>query len=167
MNKVIVIENENLVNGSTVLAPKREPYPGKEEEYEKLRKIKEKQKALIEKRTHKKAQVIKGIGLAFLIGIIMIGRYSAVYNLQGNLAEINSDIHNYKMENENLKVQLIKASDIQEVEKSAKTKLHMVTPDKDNIMYVNTTKDYFADQTKEKGKNTKEDLIAKIKNMLF
>jgi hypothetical protein len=71
------------------------------------------------------------------------------------------------MNNENLKVQLLKVSNMQQVEDTAKTKLHMVTPDKNSIIYTEATKDYFANNTNENKKNTQENLIAKLKNMLF
>ncbi|WP_252131926.1 cell division protein FtsL [Clostridium caldaquaticum] len=163
------MENKNLVNGNTVLAPKHKPYyPDRDKEYEKLKKAKEEErKALIEKRLEKKKQTMKLIVLALVTGIILILRYSAVYKLQKSLTNIKTEMHNITMENENLKVELIKASNMEQVEKVAKSKLNMITPDKKNVIYLETTKDYFAKDTKETEKNVQEDLIAKIKNMLF
>lgn len=163
------MDNENLVSGNTALAPKKRPYyPSRDEEYEKQQREKEeRRRALIQERARKKAKIIKSISLVFITGIILICRYSAVYNLQKSLLEVKTEIHDLTMENENLKVELIRASNMQEVEKVAKTKLHMVTPDKNNVMYIKETKDYFAKETDETLKNTKEGLIAKIKNMLF
>lgn len=163
------MDDKNLVNGNTALAPKRKPYyPNRDEEYEKLKKEKEeRRKAQILKRANKKAKVIKGIGIAFLTGIILICRYSAVYNLQRELTNVKTETHNLVMENENLKVEIIKASDMQKVEEIAKTKLHMVTPDKNNVIYTKAAKNYFAKDAEENKQNTKEDLIVKIKKMLF
>lgn len=164
------MDNKNLVNGSMALAPKVKPYePNKNDELEKLRKAnREKQKRLAQARAKAKTQVMVMIVLILVVGTTMIGRYSAVYNLQKNLTKVKSDIHNLSKENENLKVELIKASNMQVVENTAKTKLNMVTPDKSKVLYSTAiTKDYFAENTKDNNSNTKENLVAKIKNMLF
>lgn len=163
------MDNKNLVSGNTALAPKHKPYyPNIDEEYEKLKKEKEeKKKALIRNRLEKKKKIIKTTVFAFVTGVILICRYSAVYYLQRDLTKIKTEIHNLTMENENLKVELIKASNMQQVEKIAKSKLNMITPDKKNVIYTEITKDYFVKDTREDNKNTQEDLIAKIKNMLF
>nr|WP_243428285.1 cell division protein FtsL [Clostridium rhizosphaerae] len=164
------MDNKNLINGSSALAPKYKPGTRNvDEELEKLRKQqREKQKQLAHKRTKAKAKLLIGIAAAFTVGVILISRYAAVYNMQKNLTKVKTDIHNVSMENENLKVQLLKASDMQQVEQAARTKLHMVTPDKDKVIYSESTKDYFAKAANEnKSDKTKESLVAKIKNILF
>lgn len=165
---MIVTGNENYIYGSSALAPKEKPYyPTRDDEYEKRkREEEEKRRALIRERADKKAKVIKSVLLAFIVGVILICRYSAVYKLQRQLLDVKTEMHNLTMENENLKVELLKAGNMEQVEEIAKTKLHMITPDKNNIMYVQGTKDYFAKATEEDN-STKEDLIAKIKNLLF
>lgn len=170
MNKVIVMDNKNLVNGSTALAPRVKPYePNKNDEYERLREAnREKKKQLAQARAKAKTQAIGVIILILVVGTALIGRYAAVYNLQKNLSKVKSDIHSISMENENLKVELIKASNMQVVEDTAKTKLNMVTPDKSNVLYtIEATKDYFAKNTKDNKSNIEGNLVAKIKNMLF
>jgi cell division protein FtsL len=163
------MDNKNLVSGNNALAPKYKPYnPSVNEEFERLRKAREeKKKALAQKNLKAKVKIIISILLAFSLGVVLILRYSAVYNLQKQLLGVSTEMNNLNMENENLKVQLIKASDMQQVEQVAVLKLHMVTPDKNNIIYLNTTKDYFASNAKEATKNTNENLIARIKNLLF
>lgn len=163
------MDNKNLVSGSAALAPKHKPYyPNKNEELERKKKEEEqKRKELIQVRSAKKAKTLKVIVASFLIGVVLIMRYSAVYNLQKDLTNIKTDMHNLNMENENLKVELIKASNIEQIEETAKTKLNMVIPNKNNVVYLETTKDYFAAAAEESKQNTKESIIAKIKNMLF
>lgn len=163
------MDNKNLVSGSNALAPKYKPYnPSVNKEFEELRRAREeKKKALEQKKLKAKVKIIAGILLAFSLGIVLILRYSAVYNLQKQLSGVSTEIRNLSMENENLKVQLIKASDMQQVEQVAVSKLHMVTPDKNNIIYLQATKDYFASNSKEATKNTNDNLIVKIKNLLF
>lgn len=166
---MIVMDNKNLVNGSTALAPSYKPYnPNTNEEFEKLRRAKEeKKKAIAEQKLKLKLKVLVGILLAFSLGVVLILRYSAVYNLQKQLSVTNSQIHNVSMDNENLKVQIIKASNMQKVEQVATTQLHMITPDKNSIIYLQNTKDYFAKSTNDTTKNTKDSIVGKIKNLLF
>jgi cell division protein FtsL len=163
------MDNKNLINGSSALAPKYKPRtPNVNEEFEKLRRDKrEKDKALAQKKLIIRAKIIGSIVLAFAVGVMLIGRYAAVYNLQKELTSVKNSIHNFSMENENLKVQLIKSSNMKQIEDTAKTKLNMTYPDKNSIIYTEATKDYFAKDTNEKKKNMQEDFIAKIKNMLF
>lgn len=169
VNKVIVMDNKNLVSGSNALAPKYKPYnPSIDEEFEKLRREKEeKKKALIQKKLKTKAKIIAYILAAFAIGVVLVLRYSAVYNLQKQLLVVTTDASSLNMENENLKVQLLKSSNMQQVEDFAVTKLKMVTPDKNSIIYSSVTKDYFANSEAKTAKNTKDNLIAKVKNLLF
>ena len=166
---MIVMDNKNLINGSSALAPVRKPYtPNVNEELERLKKQKKiKQKALEEARVLKQARVIGIIFLSFLIGVLLIGRYAAVYNMQKDITKVKTQIHNLNMENENLTVQLVKANNIQQIEETAKTKLHMITPDNNKVIHIETTKDYFAKNTNDDKKNKQEDLIARIKNILF
>lgn len=163
------MDNKNFTNGSTALAPKYKPYePRINEELKRQEKEKrEKQKALAQQKAVARARVLGLIACAFIIGLVLIGRYAAVYNLQKELTKVKSEITNYSMENENLKVQLIKASNMQQIEQTAKTKLNMITPDKNMVIYTKAAKDYFAYNTKEDSKKTQEDLLAKIKNLLF
>lgn len=165
------MDNKNLVSGSAALAPKRKPYyPSKDEELQRKKKEEEqKRKALIKKRSAQKAKSIKIIAAAFIIGVVLIMRYSSVYNLQKDLINLKTDMQETNMENENLKVALIKASNIEQIETTAKSKLHMVEvdPNKNNVVYAETTKDYFANSTDESKKEAKESVLTKIKNMLF
>ncbi|MFL0246743.1 hypothetical protein [Candidatus Clostridium stratigraminis] len=166
---MIVMDNKNLVSGSNALAPKYKPYnPSIDEEFEKLRREKEKKKkALAQKRLKTKAKIIAYIIAAFAIGVVLVLRYSAVYNLQKQLLVVTTDSSSLNMENENLKVQLLKSSNMQQVEDLAVTKLKMITPDKNSIIYSSVTKDYFANNEAKGTKNTKDNLIAKVKNLLF
>ncbi len=163
------MDNKNFTNGSSALAPKYKPHvPNVNEELEKLKKQKkEKQRALAEAKVKRHARIIGMILISFSIGVLLIGRYAAVYNMQKNLTKIKTEIHNLSMENENLTVQLVKANNIQQIEEAAKTKLQMITPNKNNIIYMEATKDYFAKNTNEEKKNKQEDLIARIKSILF
>ncbi|WP_250816542.1 hypothetical protein [Clostridium swellfunianum] len=166
---MIVMDNKNLINGSSALAPKQKPQTRNLEEELKRQKKERiaRQRAQAQIRLKKQAKVIKGIGISFLVGVLLIGRYAAVYNMQKDIVKVKSQIHNLNMENEDLVSQLLKSNSIQQIEETAKTKLHMITPDKKNIIHLETTKDYFAKNTEDNKKNKQEDFIAKLRNILF
>jgi len=163
------MDNKNLVSGSNALAPKYKPYnPSINEELEKQRKEKEKKKkALAQKKLKAKAKIIASILIAFAIGVVLVLRYSAVYNLQKQLLVVTAEMNSLNMDNENIKVQILKASNMQQVEEVAVTKLKMITPDKNSIIYSSVTKDYFSNNDAKTAKNTNDNLIAKIKNLFF
>ena len=163
------MDNKNLINGSSALAPKRKPnIQDVNEELERLKKQKKiKQRALAEVRVIKQSRIIGIIFISFLIGVLLIGRYAAVYNMQKNITKAKTEIHNLSMENESLMVQLVKSNNIQQIEQIAITKLHMITPDKNKVIHTEATKDYFAKNTYADKKNKQEDLFARIKNILF
>jgi cell division protein FtsL len=163
------MDNKNLTNGSSALVPKYKP--NKRDVNEELKRLekqkKQKQKALADARLLRQAKVIGIIFLSFLIGVLLIGRYAAVYNMQKQISKVKTEIHSLTMENENLMVQLVKTNNIQQIEETAKTKLKMVTPDKKNVIYTEATKDYFAKNTNDNKQDKHEDFIARIKNLLF
>ena len=155
-----------LVNGSTALAPKYKPYqPNVNEELD--RQKRERIRAAAEAKMERQARVIGVIIISLLVGVFLIGRYAAVYKMQKDITKVKTQIHNISMENEDLMVQLVKAGNIQQVEETAKSKLNMITPDKNKVIYMETTKDYFAKSANDGKKNKQEDFIAKVKSILF
>jgi cell division protein FtsL len=163
------MNKENYINGNTVLAPNYEPIgPSKKQEYEKLRKAKaENLNKKREKRVNSKAKTLSNIALVFIIGVTLIFRYASIYNIQKNLSNIKSHTINLNKENENLKVELVKASNLDNVEKIATEKLHMVRAEKAHAIYTDLTKENFAKVTNANKNDSKLSLLQKIYNMLF
>jgi cell division protein FtsL len=157
VNKVVVIKKaknmknnytkSNYINGNTVLAPQYDP--SIDEEYLKLKKKrKERLKNKNKKAVKTKLTIIRNIVLVFIVGVTLIGRYSSIYNMQKQVNNTQDEITNLNLQNDNLKVELVKQSDITKIEDTAVKKLNMVQPDKNVATYIDLSKDNFNNDTK-------------------
>jgi len=170
VNKVIISEKENYFNGNTVLVP--EYIPSSPQKREQLEELERARRQNIEKKRNRRIQykfnVIQSVGIIFIIGITLIYRYSVIYNMQKNINMVNTEISQVSKQNEDLKIQLIKVSSIQQVEQVATEKLHMITPDKNHVIYSDLSKNNFAQEaTKDNNIVVKENIFNKLINMLF
>lgn len=147
---------ELVVRGNTVLAPKSTPYRKKE--------IKQKQN----NNKVNKFGILRNIVIAFAIGLILIGRYSNIYNMQKQLNTTKSNITELNKQNDNLKVELVKYNNLQYIEEVAVNKLKMVPPIKDNAVYCNTDKERVITASKavasDKGPGN---IVAKVIKSIF
>ena len=164
-----MMNKENYVNGNTVLDPNYDPkVPSKKQEYERLRKVEVKKlNKQMDKRINNKAKTLSGIAFIFIVGVIIIFRYTSIYNIQKNLSNIKNKTISLNKENENLKVELVKASNLVNIEKIATEKLHMVRAEKTQAIYTDLTKGNFAKVTSANKNNTQLTLLQKIYKMLF
>lgn len=167
MNKVILIDRNEFVHGNTVLVPQRET--SKSNEYEELLKAKKRNLRLkTEKRIKSRLKVIRNIALIFVIGIIMVGRYCIIYNMQTNLNSIKSEIADKNRQNENLKVELVKYSNLQYIEDKAVNSIHMIQPEKNSIIYMDLSTNNFNETDKKDGNDGKQKtIINEIINSIF
>lgn len=162
---MIITEKENYINGSTVLAPQFEPSEEKKQnnKFKKQTEIKKRNK-----RVKNKLKIIRNISLTFLIGVILIGRYSKIYNLQKQLNTMNYDMNVLNKDNENLKVELVKFSNIQYIEEVATKKLQMIKPTKESIIYCDMKKEIFKYENNIKTENkSKENTFKNFFKDLF
>lgn len=154
----------NYINGNTVLAPQYDP--SIDEEYLELKKKrKEKLKINNKKNMKIKLATIRNIILVFIIGVTLIGRYSSIYNMQKQLNKMQNEITDFNRQNDSLKVELVKQNDVAKVQETAVTKLNMVQPDKNSVIYTNLSKDNFntdAKVTADKNNNIIDKLIKAI-----
>lgn len=155
---MIVMNKNQYIQGSSVLAPV--------EETVKKRKVKKTTKKNNKK---EKIKIIKNILLIFVIGFVLIWRYAIIYNMQKNLGDIHHNIRTINKENENLKIHLVKYSSVENIEDSALSEIHMLKPDRGQIMYLKLDKDNFGLDKKESEAKEKinEGVFAKIKEKLF
>lgn len=164
-----MMNKENLVNGNTVLAPQRQvinPAPN-EKSQEAERKKKESLNRAKKEGRKEKLSILRNIAILFGIGVVLIGRYSAIYHMQKDLSNTRTTINRLSRENESLKVDLVKASNIQNVEEIATTKLHMIPADKNKAVYADLTKENFKNTTTKNQEKKERSLMEKIKNILF
>lgn len=130
-----VLNEEIVINGNTVLAPSHVPYRESEQKRQVRKNVSRK------KNINKKIVIMRNIMIAFIVGITLVGRYCIIYNLQDQLNTTNQNIAALNKENENLKVELVKYSNIQYIEDIAVNKLGMVTPDRNHAIYADISKD--------------------------
>lgn len=137
---MIMVNKNNLINGNTVLAP---DYTEVESEYKKQKKVKKNSSKQKKQPPLNKGKIIINILITFIIGTIVICRYSSIYNMQRSLAALKAETVSINKDNENLKVELIKYSNLQYIEDKAVKELKMVNPDKVSIVHIDLKKDNF------------------------
>ncbi|MDK0561774.1 septum formation initiator family protein [Clostridium perfringens] len=128
-----MIVKEFDYNGSSALKPQRkeQTIPSKEtydkKKIEQQRRKKQKDKKI-------KKSVYQIVLLILVVGGITISRDVKVYKTQQQLDSLNKEINSVITENEALKVQILKASSLDKIEETAKNKLKMILPTKENMI---------------------------------
>ncbi|MBC2580657.1 hypothetical protein [Clostridium sp. DJ247] len=164
---MIVVNEDSVIHGNTVLQPKYNPSidKGIDREKEAKRKIKERNQR--QRRLKDKVKVIRNIALTFAIGLTLVGRYCYIYNMQMELNSIKSNIGETNKDNENLKVELVKYNNLQYIEETAINRLHMLPPDKSSAIYTDLHKDVIQYTEKKSKEETQQNIWNKLKKMLF
>lgn len=160
---MIVVNEDNIVSGNTVLQPEYVPYIDQEKEKKDLRR----KKFLRQKRIKDKIKIIRNIVSAFVIGIILVGKYCVIYNMQQELNSVNTNINELNRENENIKVDLVKYNNVQYIESIAINKLHMISPDKGSAIYTDLEKENIKSPDKKMEKQESKHLWNKLAKILF
>lgn len=135
---IVTDEKNYYVGGSTAIDP--EVYIEEKNYEKKEKKLYKKKKS---NKSRKKLSIIGKILMVFIVGTIIIGRYSKIYNMQKQINNINNSIVNLNKENENLKVELVKMNNIKSIEDVAIGKFKMMEPTKENIIYCDMSKEIF------------------------
>lgn len=165
---MIVVNEDSIIRGNTVLQPEYKPYRDVEAEEQKKAKIKRaKEKKLKQRKMKNKLRVMRNIGLTFVIGLLLVGRYCVIYNMQMELNSMESNINEINRDNENLRVELVKYSNLQYIEETAVNKLHMLPPDKGSAIYTNLDKDVLQYTEKKSAEKEQQNIWNKLKKSLF
>jgi len=163
----VLIEKENMFNGNTVLAPAYLPAK-KVDEYEKLKKARQESlKKSQQLRINKKCKTLLSIFSIFILGVIMIFRYSVIYDMERQTSKERTIASNLVIDNDNIEIVLAKYKDISKIEDYAITKLHMIQPDKGSAIYMDLSKNNFLVSHKDIAKSKGNEIINKIKDFLF
>lgn len=162
-------DRNKYISGNTVLVPDFTPEKKRDkEEYEKLKKARQEnlnQKKA--KRLKEKKNTLAYILASFAICVILVSRYTTMYSMEKKLSKLKADINTINIENESLKLALLKVSNLQHIEEVATNKLHMIKVDKNNVIYADLSKDNLGKTANEEKKTTQENIMDKIKNILF
>lgn len=146
---MIVVNDGVLIRGNTVLAPNQVPY--RDTDNNKKKNVHSRKST--RKNVNKKLIIMRNIMIAFIVGMILVWRYCMIYDLQRNLNTTKQNIVTLNKENENLKVELVKYNNIQYIEEVAVNKLNMVTPDRNDAIYANISKNTIIAAQSESNEN--------------
>lgn len=162
---MILMNEEGMVNGNTVLQPEYRPYiETQKKKYGNKNAGKDKNRRV---KVKKKLKIIRNIALAFVIGVILVYRYSVIYDMQTELNSVEISIDNISRENENLKVDLVKYNNLQYIEDNAVSKLHMIVPDTGKAVYVNVDKKTVKTQKDIDEIKTQKGILNKLKQLIW
>lgn len=164
---MIVVNEESFIQGNTVLQPEYRPYKDNKD-YKEKNKKNLKRNRNTKKRINSKAKIIGNTILAFIIGLVLIGRYCVIYNMQMELNLTKHNINEINKENENLKVELVKYNNLQYIEETATSKLQMLPPDKGAAVYTNLDKENIKiTEKKVQDKVEKQNIWSRLTKVLF
>lgn len=166
----MVLKDYDYVKGNTALQPNRKSTDHNiDKQYEDLRKSKiERKNRLKNKHKQNTRGVIQIVSLIFILGIVTIWRDANVYKMRNDLSNTQKEINLMVNENEALKVELLKASSLENVKIVAEGKLKMVIPAKEDVVKINLTKENFLNEGKKQSMDdNNKNLMTKIKDALF
>ncbi|MEG2353549.1 MAG: hypothetical protein RSB70_02780 [Clostridium sp.] len=159
---MIVVGKDKVINGSNVMSTVAEP----QRERVVKEKVKQKVRVLRQRELKKKFKVISSIGVCFVIGVFLIGRYTTIYKNQNVIRNLKSEIETLKYNNDDLRVRLFKFEDINKVSQEAREEFKMITPGVNSMVYSDLTKNNF-DNKVESEENKPKEIFEKIKSILF
>lgn len=161
----MLLENDtNLINGSTVLAPQKTALP--KEKVRISEEAKKRQREELQKERVYKALKFAGcLGATFAVSFTIIFRYSTIYSNQKDISKVQSEIYKLSQNNESLKVGLLKYNNLSYIEEVATKELKMVQPIAGNAVRCNL-KLVEASLDKNIG-STSMEWLKKIKDFLF
>lgn len=160
-------QRELYINGNTLPKPEIRD-PKEKEKYEELKKSKrESKEAIHNKRVKKKLKVMRNILVAFLLGLTLIMRYSVLYSTQQEINKSKVMASSLNSDNENLRLILLKNSNMKTVEEYAVNNFKMIYPDKSKVVYENINKNNFKTATNSNKISVSINIINKIKKLLF
>lgn len=158
------------INGNVVRKPLRKTTEQEREKYKQLQRSKKnRQRRLKEERKRNRRAIMQITILIFFMGVLTIFRDSKVFAMQNDLANVNSDIKEEQLENEALKIDLLKGSSLDNIKTTAEKDLGMTIASKDNMVEIDLSENYFQklDDRDKKAKEKKEKgFFSKILNAL-
>lgn len=153
----MIVMNENkMTNGNNAINPEYESY----ESAEQYGKIKTRKKR---KSKRNKLKVLRNIAIIFVAGVVLIARYSIIYNMQQKLSFAQTRVNELSRENENLTVDLVKYNNLQYIEDNAVKKLHMSEPEKSLAVYADLNKPIVKDEASQKNNKKINSILDMIK----
>ncbi len=163
------MEEFEYINGSIVAAPKEENRRKLEEEKRKREEEERKRrKRLHEISKYNRKCATQIILISLVLGIITVALSSNNYSMQKKLHAINSQIDNVTEINEDLQIQLLKYSSLQDIENNA-IELGMRIATKEDIVTLDLSKNYFQEleDSANKQEEPKKGFFSKLMDVLM
>lgn len=158
---MIIMDKEFEIKGNTVLVPERseEEYIKERENYKRRKREMELHRKNIKMK--KQVRIILGIAAIFIFGFVILIRYSEIYSLQNKLASIQNESNVIQDQNDDLRLQIFKSENIDDLTQKATGDLHMIQPDKNNAVHVDLHKNSvnYSGNTKDTSKKGVLDFI--------
>ncbi len=110
-----------------------------------------------------KLKMVESIFIIALISILTLSRFASIIKLTYDIRTVKSEIKKVQEANENTRVQMAKMSNIKSIEETAVSKLGMVIPNKNQVVYIDVKPlTSLNDQSKEGTKTAANEFIQKI-----
>lgn len=158
----------DYIKGNTVLAPERKRRVRKpDKKFKQIKRRKAKNALLKNRRKNDRKYIATVAVVIFALGVATIAGDNKVYSMQNGVTDLNTQIKQAQEENEALKVELLKFSSLNNIEKKAEGNLSMSVPKKGEVVEIDFSENYFNDlKTNDSAQNTKEsNIFSKLKNL--
>lgn len=158
----------DYIKGNTALAPERKRRVRKpDKKYKQIKRRKAKEVLIKNRRKSDRKYMSTVAVVIFILGVATIAGDNKVYSMQNGVTNLNTQIKQAQEENEALKVELLKFSSLNNIEKKAEGDLSMYVPKKGEVVKIDFSQDYFSDlKSNDSAVNTKEsNLFSKLKNL--
>ncbi|MFL0251604.1 septum formation initiator family protein [Clostridium neuense] len=166
---MIITSKKFSVEGSTALSPQKKEVIITEDD--KYKKIKESQKDILRRKKQiqlkRQARIIAFIFITFIIGFTVIYRYSKIYTLQREFANVQDKASVLKSQNDDLNKRLMMYSNIDEIQSKATEELHMIEPDNTKAVFVDLNKNSVKLQKNYGESNQGKSIVEVIESKLF
>lgn len=164
---MVVEKPKNRIEGSAALAPERKQVPKRKVQNPERKRAE--REALKQEKRNKILGFLKLNGSVLAAGVIAIAilsRYSAIYENQKTLNELQVEIKTLEESSEDLSIKLMKFNNIVYIEEVATDKLGMVEASSINAIYSDLKNEEFINPEKEV---VGEDIsfFSKVRSLLF
>lgn len=112
----------------------------------------------------KQTRMMALVCIMFVLGVLIIGRYALIMNLNNQSRVLQNSVERIQSENSALNVELLKSSDIKNIESVAANDLHMVHPDGTNTVHIYVASS--GENRRQSGKTQKVGIIERVMKLL-
>ena len=127
---------------------------------EKVSQVPKPKKRKSKKKYKIKLKIISSVAMIFIMAFIVVGRYTTILTLSNEVRSEKQEIQNIQKENANIKVELAKLNNLEEIKNIATSKYGMIKPTKDVTYYLSVK------PLGEETKDNKKSALTKMQRIL-